>query len=136
MGAKEIVEQRRLARGLRTEYGDKVVVEACGDNMFDVEVFGNVGAVLRRLVSCFSFSEHVRPKMYTLEHLVLVNNLNAMFVSLVAGIVANICEMGVHHHAGSGGMANIARSGPVDLECIRGHDRMAQPRAAARVREE
>ena len=60
--------------------------------------------------------------MYTLEDLVLVNNLDAMFVRLLAGIVANVREMSVHHAARGGGVSNIARSGPVDLEIIRGHD--------------
>ena len=49
---EEVVEKGRLARGLRTEYGDEVVVEACWDNMLDVEVFGDIRAVLRTLVSC------------------------------------------------------------------------------------
>lgn len=58
---------------------------------------------------------------YTLEDLVLINNLDAMFVRLLAGVLANIREMSVHHAARSGGMANIARTGPVDLQGIRGH---------------
>jgi hypothetical protein len=45
VGAKEVVEEGRLAGGLRTKYGDQVVVEACWDNMLDVEVFGDLGAV-------------------------------------------------------------------------------------------
>ena len=71
-----------------------------------------------------------------LEHLVLVNDLDAMFVRLLAGVLANVGEMGVHHHARCGGVSNIARSGPVDLEEIRGYTGLAQPRATARVREE
>ena len=62
LGAKEVVEEGRLAGGLRAEYGNKVVVEACWDNMFDVEVFGDFGAVLRRLVSCL-LSRAERPEL-------------------------------------------------------------------------
>ena len=61
LGAKEVVEESRLAGGLRAEYGNEVVVEACWDNMFDVEVFGDLGAVLRRLVSCL-LSRAERPE--------------------------------------------------------------------------
>lgn len=57
-----------------------------------------------------------------LEDLVLVDNLDAMFIRLLAGVLANIREMSVHHHARGGGVSNIARSAPVDLEIIRGHD--------------
>ena len=61
-------------------------------------------------------------RVYTLEDLVLINNLDAMFVRLLAGVLANIREMSVHHHARGGGVSNVARSAPVDLEIIRGHD--------------
>ena len=65
---------------------------------------------------------------YTLEDLVLVNDLDAMLVRLLTGVFANVGEMRVHHHARCGGVSNIARSGPVDLEEIRGHTGFEQPR--------
>lgn len=60
--------------------------------------------------------------MRVLEDFVLINKLDAMLVSLLPGVLANIRKMGVHHAARCGGVSNIARSAPVDLEMIRGHD--------------
>jgi hypothetical protein len=49
--AEEVVEQGRLARRLRSEDGNQVVVEASGDDLLDVEVCGDVGTALHGHVS-------------------------------------------------------------------------------------
>jgi hypothetical protein len=120
LGTKEAVEKCRLARGLRSKYSNKVVVEACWDNILDVEVFGDVRAVAREVVS-YAHPNNSLPKIYALEDLVFVNDLDAMLVCLLAGLLANTREMRVHHHARRSGVSNIAWSGPVGLERVRSH---------------
>lgn len=44
LGPEEVVEQRGLARGLRSEDGDEVVVEAGWDDLLDIEIGGQVVA--------------------------------------------------------------------------------------------
>jgi hypothetical protein len=54
-------------------------------------------------------------KAHALEDLVLINDLDAILVGLLAGVVANVGKVRVHHHARGGGVSDIGRPGPVDL---------------------
>jgi len=57
---------------------------------------------------------------YSLELLVLINDLDAMLVLLPAGRLPNGSEMAVHHQRRSGRMFSVAGpSVPVDVECRR-----------------
>lgn len=59
--------------------------------------------------------------MRLLEHLVGVDNLDAMLVSLLVGILADGSEVRVHHKGRRGGVLDIARSMAIDLWGQLGH---------------
>lgn len=91
LGAEEVVEQCRLAGGLRAEDGDEVVVEACLGNMFELEVVADVGATL------FSNRDQLgEANKYLLELLVLVNHLYAMLEAAFGWLLAHASHMAVH----------------------------------------
>lgn len=71
--------------------------------------------------------------MYVLEHFVLVNNLDAMFVGFLWGILADACEVRVHD-GWCGRMANVAGTAlSVDLQSVRGHGGISAPKRELHV---
>jgi hypothetical protein len=136
--AEEVVEQRRLARGLRAEDGYEVVVEARGDDLLDVEVGGDVIAAQRAPVSITHPNAARGGRGDLLEDLVRVDDLDAVLVGLLGGILAHAGEVRVHHGRGRGGVSNGAGAGlPVDSQVLRGHIcRNAARRELHVVREE
>jgi hypothetical protein len=124
--AKQVVEQRRLARRLRAKDGDKMVVEAGGYDLLEVEVRRNVVAAWRTCISIV----HCTPRGVCrissgrdiLEDFVLVHHLDAMLVGLLGGILAHAGKVRVHHHRGCGRVSHGARAAlAVDGQVVRRH---------------
>lgn len=67
---------------MRAEDGYEVVVEAGRDNFLNVEVRGDILAALRFISACCTWEQLLATREDVLEHLVLINNLDAMLVSL------------------------------------------------------
>lgn len=107
MGAKEVVEQGALSGALAAKDGDEVVIEALAQDMFGVEVGGQVGVVC----------------------LVLVNDLDAVLErpQLRVAVVADAGEVAVsrcHDCRGRGRVHWIVRKSSVarlDYRSERGH---------------
>lgn len=92
--AEEVVKEGRLSGGLRAEDGYEVVVEAGGDDFLEVEICGQVLATSQQLLTTEAGKTE---RENTLEHLVLIDNLDAMLVGLLGGIFPDGSEVGVHH---------------------------------------
>lgn len=58
LGAEEVVEERRLARGLRAKDGNEVVVEASGDDFLNTEVRRQISAAWRVDISIEGAPKH------------------------------------------------------------------------------
>jgi hypothetical protein len=123
--AEEMIEERRLAGRLRAEDGDQVVIEASRDQLF----YTHIGLELRTARSdgfpTLAFPTTCQKRraieqQHLLEFLVLVDDLDAMFILLAACRFANRREMPIHHNRGCRGTLLKRRPPPVDLQVRRG----------------
>jgi hypothetical protein len=84
------------------------------------------------LAPSYTTSQLAMKALHLLEHLVLVDNLDAMLVRLLGGILVDACKVRVHHAARSGRVSDGAGTGlPVDREVIGGHICMRASRDAS-----
>jgi hypothetical protein len=99
-----------------------VVVEARGDDLLDVEVGGDVVAAQRAPISITHPNAARGGHGDLLEDLVRVDDLDAVLVGLLGGILAHAGEVRVHHGRGRRGVSNGAGAAlPVDGQVVRGH---------------
>lgn len=116
LGAKEVVEQRGLARRLRAKDGNDVVVEAGRNDLLDVEVGSDVLATMPGTLAMHTNGQLPTAGRDALEDLVLINDLDAMLVGLTRGVFADAREMRVHHKGWCRGVLDVAGTEPIDLE--------------------